>query len=249
MKIVTWNIDRRAPDTWQAEAAVGRIASRAPDIVCLTEAHEGSLNGLHVDGRPGHVLVDRGVLWAREAETERKVLLWSRNPWTDVLKDGELSAIGGAVGGVTETDLGPVRVVGVCIPHHLAWPTGMTPRPKPWSHHVEFLERLEAFLGSLPADHPLVVIGDFNQQAPAAFGLMAARKRFDRTFSGLSMITRGDPSPADDPLIDHVAVGKMLRAKSVHAFSRFTADGKPLSSHPHHEVVVELEAGGVQIFD
>lgn len=242
MKIVNWNIARHAPAKRQAKLMLERIAAEDPDVVCLTEAHEASLASLG-----GHQLAARGVRWSKEAESERKVVLWSRNPWTDPVDVSTVSGIGGAVGGVTETQLGPLRIIGVCIPYWRASPVGLEPRALNWSQHLAFLDGLEDILAVQPDDHPLVVVGDFNQRIPSDWGPHAVRRRLEKAFHGFSMITRGDIAPMDEPTIDHVAVRKLLRAKNVRGLSRLDDAGKALSDH--FGVVVELEAGGVQIFD
>lgn len=242
MKIVNWNIARHAPAKRQAKLILERIAAEEPDVVCLTEAHEASLAPLG-----GHQLAARGVHWSKEAETERKVVLWSRQPWTDPVDVSAISGLGGAVGGVTETPLGPVRLIGVCIPYWRASPVGLEPRAANWAQHLAYLDGLEAVLADQPEDHPLVVVGDFNQRIPSDWGPLAVRRRLEKAFHGFSMITRGDIPPMDEPTLDHVAVRKLLRAKKVRGISRFDDAEKPLSDH--FGVFAELEAGGVQLFD
>jgi endonuclease/exonuclease/phosphatase family metal-dependent hydrolase len=244
MRIVNWNINRNAPQSWQGQTIAARIAELGPDAVCLTEAHQGSLDAL-----PGHVISTAGVSWANDkTASERLVLLWSRTPWRDVAELPQLSAIGGAVSGVTDGPLGPVRVVGLCVPYTQASPVGVEPKIKPWTHHVEFLDLLAPVLAGMRSGPPLVVLGDFNQQEPEKWGLHEARAAFDRAFAHLDIVTKGDVRGMAQPAIDHVAVSHELRGKRVEGFSRMAEKG-PLSDPPHDLIFVELEAGGVQIFD
>ena len=243
MRVLTWNFARHAPKDWQAVTMVERIREEAPDIVCLTEGHEASLADM-----PGHTLSSRGAYWSASLESERKVLLWSKAPWTDVKALPEVSAISGVVSAVTEGPLGPVRVVGVCIPYHMASPFGAEERAKPWSIHVAYLEALAPAVHALrESGPPVMVIGDFNQRVPSEWGVHDVRAKFDHAFAHFDIVTRGDVPGLGEPSIDHIAVTRELRAKTVLGLSRFDADSRPLSDH--FGVFAELEAGGVQIFD
>jgi len=243
MRVLTWNFARHAPASWQADAMVARIGEQSPDMVCLTEAHEASLAAM-----PGHTLSSRGAYWSASAESERKVLAWSKAPWTDVQELTAVSAISGVVCGITEGPLGPVRVVGVCIPYHMASPYGVEERAKPWSIHMAYLDALGPALHALrESGPPVLVIGDFNQRVPSEWGVHEVRAKFDHTFAHFDIVTRGDVPAIGEPSIDHIAVTRELRAKQVVGLPRFDAEGKPLSDH--FGVFVELESGGVQIFD
>lgn len=242
MHIVTWNLNRHAPTSPEGRTLSARIRDEAPDIICLTEAHEGSL-----DGFDGHVLATTGARLSSETGSERKVVLWSKSPWTTPIPLGDVSSLGGAIGATTETPLGAVQVVGVFIPDHLASPAGLEPRAKPWSEHVKFLEALAPALKSLDPALPVVIVGDFNQQVPDMWGLKEIRDAFSGAFGGFDIVTSGDIGPASEAAVDHVAVSPGLRAAKVQGLSRLDANGKALSEH--FGVSVVLEPGVVQIFD
>jgi endonuclease/exonuclease/phosphatase family metal-dependent hydrolase len=243
MHVLTWNFARHAPGGWQTNAMVERIGQLAPDVICLTEAHETSLARM-----PGHTLSSRGSYWSASVDSERKVLLWSKAPWTDAQDLPAISAISGVVSAVTEGPLGPVRVVGVCIPYHMASPFGAEERAKPWSIHMAYLDALAPALHALrESGPPVIVVGDFNQRVPAEWGVHEVRAKFDHAFAHFDIVTRGDVPGIGEPSIDHIAVTRELRAKKVLGLARFDAEGKPMSDH--FGVCAELEAGGVQIFD
>jgi hypothetical protein len=245
MRILNWNFARRTPESWQAGVMVERIRDAAPDIAVLTEAHETSLTLLG-----GHVLSDAGVRWGGETETERKVLLWSKQPWREPTHYAALSAIGGAVSGITETPLGDIRVLGVCTPHNFAAPETMEPRPPLWSQHIAFLEALGQTLEALPPGPPLVIAGNFNQSLPLAWGSWQAHHALVAALSGYPVLTKGDINPLNELTINHIAAGPSLRAGSVRAISRFDSEDKPLSDT--FGVVADLETGGpggVAVFD
>jgi endonuclease/exonuclease/phosphatase family metal-dependent hydrolase len=243
MRVVTWNFARHAPETWQAGVMVERISLLAADVVCLTEGHAASLSAM-----PGHTLSSRGADWQASLETERKVLLWSKAPWRDAQELPTISAVSGVVSAVTEGPLGPVRVVGVCIPYHMASPFGAEERARPWSIHMAYLDALAPVLQALrESGPPVMVIGDFNQRVPEQWGLQEVRTKFNHAFANFDVVSRGDVPDIGEPSIDHIAVTRELRARQVLGLSRFDARERPLSDR--FGVFAELEAGGVQIYD
>jgi hypothetical protein len=248
MRIVNWNIGRRTPGGGEAATLLNRIAALAPDVVCLTEGHAGSLSDLPGAGA-GFVLSDMGASWKGDAEDERKVLLWSRMPWNDVTPLPSLSALGGGVTGVTDTPIGPVRVFGLCAPYHMAWPAVEEERPTPWSLNIAYFQALEAVLKEVDPELPVVLVGDFNQFVPLASGNWEAHHALNAALHGYAVVTRGDVAPTKEQTLDHVAVSNhpRLRATAVQGVDRFDTTGKPLTDQ--FGVLVELEGGGVQIFD
>lgn len=95
----------------------GAVACRDPrgtecDILAVTEGDAGILPA------GGHV-IDAGTDWGyplpKSRPGRRKVLLWSRRPWTPVFDRLQEALPGGRlVAGVTETPVGEVTAVGVC---------------------------------------------------------------------------------------------------------------------------------------
>lgn len=244
MRIVNWNLARHAPGSWQADGLVERIKAASPDLVCVAEAHEGSLSALG-----GHTLSDRGVLWGEEVDSERKVAVWSPNDWTDRLEVPGLSELGGAIIAQTETPLGRMQVVAVCMPYNMAWPkeAGFDQRPPPWSQHLTFLERLTPALQGLDKDIPTVLLGDFNQFVPLNWGSWEAHHALNAALDGLHIVTNGAIDPIGEQTVDHVAISHHLRAGSVEGLSQYTDDGRALSDH--FGLLVKLEAGGVRLID
>jgi len=243
MRILTWNIGRHPPESLQSNVIGARIADEAPDIAVLTEAHSGSL-----DSFAGHVLDDRGVMWGGETESERKVVLWSREPWRDRIFHPELSELGGIISAVTDSDLGPARVIGVCMPYPFAWPRGkgLDKRPPPWSQFIEFAERLAPIVKALDPGMPAVIAGDFNQTFPIATGSWQAHHKLKSALGRFGIITQGDIASVDEPLLCHVAVNPQLRGTGVRGIDRFSA-GKALSDHSG--IVAEIGIGGIATFD
>lgn len=244
MKILTWNLARHAPDSWQGEEIERRILEAKAEIVCATEAHAGSLDRLE-----GHVLSDAGVRWGEELATERKVLAWSAREWTKQVSVGQLSETGGAVCAQTSTTLGNVQVVAVCMPYHMAWPRERSPevRPAPWSEHLAFLDALKGFLTQLDDDLPTILVGDFNQYDPLNWGSWDAHHALNDALGRLNIVTKGTIEPVGEQTVDHVAVSPHLRADAISSLDRYTDDGRALSDH--FGVLVTLQAGGTRLVD
>lgn len=110
VRIVLWNIAWRRRPSPAGRVIADIIGQHTPDLVCLTEAHTNFLP----DGHLIHAGADHGY---PRKEGRRKLLLWSRRPWADIddLGDERLPP-GRFVAGVTDTQLGPLRMIGVCVP-------------------------------------------------------------------------------------------------------------------------------------
>ena len=111
LRIGTWNTNWAKPGTERGRCVAKRLAAPGCDLLCVTEGYAGILPA------SGH-LIDAGSDWGyAAAEGRRKVLLWSKRPWFDVDPVGSDALPGGRfVAATTETVLGLLSVVGVCIP-------------------------------------------------------------------------------------------------------------------------------------
>lgn len=227
LQIVNWNIERQAPDKRRAKIMMERISAISPQLVCLTEAFEGSTAALG-----GYEISTRGVAWSKEAPAERKVVLWSRNPWTDKDNDeAETLRSGAYVAATTDTPIGAVRVIGVCIPYSFASPFGLTPRSRPWSEQLKFLEGLKQVVANREFAIPVVVIGDFNQFAPRIWGSKAASAALEEALGSLTICTIGIIDSINRPTVDHVALSQNLKAQSITGIDEFDDNGRKLSDH------------------
>ncbi|QPC89720.1 endonuclease/exonuclease/phosphatase family protein [Mesorhizobium sp. INR15] len=222
-----WNIERQPSSKRQARTMIERVAAHSPDVVCLTEAFEGSTADLG-----GFEIAAKGVSWSNEAAKERKVVLWSREPWSDIDSIGnrELRS-GGFMAGTTRTRLGEIRVVGVCVPYHMASPMGVAPRSPAWSQQVSFLNGLKQVVASRNSELPIVVIGDYNQFVPRIWGSKAASLALLEALDGLSVCTGGQLQIVDRPAIDHVALSPELQSLSVQGIDEHDTEGRKLSDH------------------
>jgi endonuclease/exonuclease/phosphatase family metal-dependent hydrolase len=173
-------------------------------------------------------------------EGRRKVLLWSRAPWRDVDDLGDPALPGGRfVAGTTDTPVGEVRVLGVCIPWRDAHVrTGRRDRAG-WEDHLTYLTHLGPLLRREAAEHThLVVAGDYNQRIPRRGQPERVADALEQAFRGLEVVTAGVRCEGRS-LIDHVAVNGGLVARAVETLPR--ADGLGRLSD-HDAVVVELRA-------
>ena len=110
-RIGTWNTEWAKLGTARGNRVSAALAEPDCDVLCATEGYAEILPS------GGHI-IDAGPDWGyRITEGRRKVLLWSKRPWSVVDPAGsEELPSGRLVAGITQTDLGPLVVVGVCIP-------------------------------------------------------------------------------------------------------------------------------------
>ena len=199
----------------------------APDVVCLTEAHVGLLS------RHGHTIHSQPDYGYTIKGGRRKVVLWSREPWEQVDDSGVDSMPPGRfVAGVTQTSLGRVTIVGVCIP----WFGSRTEswresgRKKRWEDHRQYLAGLAEVLARAPAKH-LIVVGDFNQtMGPGSRAPSELQSALRRTFaSGMTVRTAGLAFEGRMS-IDHLASSNDLAVESLGVISNLHDRGR-LSDH------------------
>lgn len=239
MIVVNWNV-HWASAPWRTTEIRRRIHAHDPEIVCLTETHCGFLEG-------GHTITSRGDYGYGHHVSRRKVLLWSRRPWraVDDLGDDELPP-GRFVSGVTETSLGEVTVIGVCVPWKNSRVTNEdgARRLRPWEDHERYLERLPGVLAQAPVEW-LVLMGDFNQTIGESgrrrSGAAADRAALLRRAlpAGVTMATEDFAHEGRKP-IDHIAIGTALCSGGIEPISN-QFENRRLSDHAFGLAVVATE--------
>ncbi|MEO9969674.1 MAG: endonuclease/exonuclease/phosphatase family protein [Hyphomonadaceae bacterium] len=225
IRVVNWNIERRGPHTWQAASLISEIADLHPDLVCLTEAHEVSLDALG-----GHVISHVGYRSAHKKPSERLVLLWSSAPWQPLVIPESLQYLGGLIGGVTNLDGQEMLCIGLCIPYHMA-KLASEEKTRPWHHHKTFLKQVAPWLRTQIGERPIIVVGDFNQRIPRKYGSREAYDLLMQALDPFEIITRGELAPLGELTIDHIGLNGGFRAARIEARSRFGHDGRPRSDH------------------
>ena len=199
LRIGTWNTNWAKPGTERGRCVAKSLAAPGCDLLCVTEGHAGILPA------GGH-LIDAGPDWGyTTAEGRRKVLLWSKRPWSGVDTVGSDALPGGRfVTGTTETVLVPLSVVGVCIPWRDAHVrTGRKDRTG-WQDHESWLSGF-ATLPWRQARARTIVLGDFNQRIPRRRQPVRVYQAMRDAFSGFCFATAGEIAGTAEGSIDHIA--------------------------------------------
>jgi endonuclease/exonuclease/phosphatase family metal-dependent hydrolase len=159
LRVVTWNVQWRQTNSRAAKLIRERIWKLNPDVICLTEAAADFLN------EPGHVIASDPDYGYPQKGTRRKVLLWSKLPWKDVDQRGHPDLPPGRfVAGTTDTPVGELLFMGVCIPWSQAHVAGGRRDRRPWEEHTRYLDALGELLQA--QTEGVILTGDFNQAIP-----------------------------------------------------------------------------------
>ena len=159
-------------------------------------------------------------------------MLWSREPWAEVDDIGiESMPPGRFVSGVTQTSVGKIRVVGLCIP----WfgsrtePRRGQERKLRWEDHAQYLAGLTEVLGQGSSEQ-LIVMGDFNQiVGPGSRAPLELQSALHEAFQGMT-ITTSDLAFQGRRSIDHIALSADLTTESVCAISNIHGERR-VSDH------------------
>lgn len=227
VRIGTWNTNWAVPNRARGRLVSGILAEAQCDVLCVTEGSAGLLP------RQDHI-IDAGEDWGYPLRNKdrRKVLLWSRHPWDE--KDCFSSAgfpEGRIVKGVTETPIGPLTVIGVCIPWRDAHVNGGRKDRTRWQDHQIWLEAFER-LPCRNVTERTVVLGDFNQRIPRCGAPIRVYEALRRAFATFEIPTAG-ALPGDPGLaIDHIAhTPDLERTDSFAIWPRRNSDDESLSDH------------------
>ena len=227
LRVVNWNVQWATPRSERSPEILRRIAEHDPEIICLTETDCRLLCG-----RGGYA-ISAGSYWGQSvANNRRKVLLWSRQPWTDVDCVGSKALPPGRfISGATETSAGVVKVIGVCIPYGMANVLFGTKASRPWQDHEQYLNGLSELL-TVPPPTPTIVLGDFNQSLAGRSSVPRhLREKLRCTLPSNMTIATAQLNCNGKSAIDHIAISDNLAAKSTAAISHLRQDAKPLSDH------------------
>lgn len=197
MRLLTWNLERKKPTSPTGRVGVDHLFGQAPDVMVLTESR------LSFPAGDGYLVASES--WGDD--DERKVVMWSRAPWTDVDMAGAAALPPGRfVAATTDTDAGPVRVFGVCISWHMANVRYGNRNRRPWEDHIAYCHALGDLVEQADAAIPLVVAGDFNQRVPAKSPESAHAVALERSLASLELLTTETVAGVEKPGIDHIAV-------------------------------------------
>ena len=227
IRIGTWNTEWARPATARGGIISEKLAVSGCDVVCVTEGFAEILP----DG--GHV-IDAGKDWGYPIHKgRRKVLLWSRQPWTphiDAVGSAELPK-GRFVAGITETLSGAcLTVVGVCIPWSGAHVRTGRKNRRLWQDHEAWLAGFEKLRTRIPESRT-IVLGDFNQRIPRKRVPVRVHEALQRAFVDFDFATEEVCVSGGSTLIDHVAHTSDLTRSSIGIWNRECAGGTRLSDH------------------
>ena len=227
MTLINWNVQWATPRSQRTPEIRRRISGHSPDVICLTETDVELLSP------DGHVICSQADYGYPLTKNRRKVMLWSREPWerVDDLGNGDMPP-GRYVSGVTQTPVGEVTVIGICIP----WRGCRTEkrrgseRKRIWEDHASYLECLSELLKGV-RDTPVIVTGDFNQR----IGQGRSVPRYLRSALQDAMpehmtIATSALGHRGRRAIDHIAIGWEFATESLNVISNVDG-GRKLSDH------------------
>lgn len=236
LNLANWNVDLHKSKSENARSEIRkRIEFHAPEIICLTEGRFGLLPQ---EGDTIHSQLDEHTIRKSMEDEWRKVFLWSRNPWKSMDDLGDKSLrCGRFVSGVTETSLGEVTVVGICIPWHES-PRRGSGVPH-WKHHRQYSEILR---GVLKEAHEkvfgkrLIIMGDFNhylepQRRPSSSKRAQARSALEKAIPEDMTIVTKDLKFEGKRGVDHIVLSEDLVAECRDTISNIHSSPKELSDH------------------
>ncbi|RWP38535.1 MAG: endonuclease/exonuclease/phosphatase family protein [Mesorhizobium sp.] len=233
MKVLCWNAQWHRASSPQGAVLRDRLLAAKAEIVCCPEAHKDFLPD------EWHGIFSRPDTGYAIKPGRRKVTLWSQQPWDaiDDLGSADLPP-GRFVRATTNTSLGPVHVIGVCVP----WPDahvsdGRQDRQR-WEDHILYLRALQPILKAVEQDTPTVLIGDFNQSMPRRRAPQRAYEQLRAMLGDFKVWTKGEIAGLDTLPLCHIA-GSRLAATKVTGFSRWH-DGRRLSDHDGLDVALAL---------
>ena len=227
LRVVNWNVEWATPSSWRTTEILSRLAQHVPELVCLTETHDGLLS------QHGHAICSQPDYGYTVKEDRRKVMLWSREPW-DQVDDVGIDSMppGRFVSGVTQTSLGEVAVIGICIP----WfgsrtePSRKVERKLRWEDHEQYLAGLTEILGRAGAKR-LIAMGDFNQaMGPGGRAPPQLRSALGKAFSPSMRIVTSDIVFQGRESIEHIALSVDWTVRSLGVISNIH-ERRKLSDH------------------
>ena len=252
LKIGNWNVEWAAKRSQRTQYIQSILRSLDADILCVTEGFS-----FHMPDDQ-HILKSEPSGTAMDARGGHKVMLWSKNRWTNTDTFGSADLPEGRfVSGITKTPIGEVRVIGVVVPyaHYRTGEKWAEKRQKYNQGKERYLHALHAILSERQYTGKTIIVGDFNLTVPSADKkrLNAIDKLFKQVFTNWHVPT-GQPnipifSPiqkqalaSDKHIIDHLAHTPDMEATSVWRWHRFHEDGIRLSDH--NSIFVSLTTRG-----
>ncbi|TDT14607.1 endonuclease/exonuclease/phosphatase family metal-dependent hydrolase [Ilumatobacter fluminis] len=222
MRVATWNLEWAVPGTERHGGALRQLESVDADIVVTTE------DSLH-DWEPYPHRVDGGADWGyRFVDGRRKVIAWSRSPWSDVEVVERGACRGRFVRARTVAHGVDVQVLAVCIPWRDAHVRSGRRDRTGWDEHLEFCEELGNQIDATTAEGPTIVAGDFNQRIPRGSQPLRVAEALADCLGQVTVATSGEQQAGR--LIDHIAVSRHFAVEAVQSWPN-QIDGHRLTDH------------------
>lgn len=224
MICLNWNTRWAESGSQRGKLIRDTIRRLDPDVMCLTEST------LSMVPKTGHSILSSPDYGYPNNGTRRKVLLWSKTPWSGIDLIGSPQMPGGRfVSGTTKG----VRFIGICIPWKDAHVrTGRLDRT-PWEDHLAYLAGLASVVKRHDCSEvPLCVIGDYNQPIPRVRQpIRVAEALADVLDDQLIVATSGMLDPEGRSIIDHFAHSRGSCVEIAEIVPRNTLDGIELTDH------------------
>lgn len=225
LTVATWNLEWSQPDSPRGRAIRNMLATSGTDVICATEASIANLP------EGGHILEAEADYGYPLKPGRRKVILWSKHEFVDTDAIGHPDLPSGRFAAATlNSPIGPVQMIGVCIPWtdaHVR--TGRRDR-KRWEDHLAYLRALQAMLVGEHAT-PTILLGDFNQTIPRWRQPLEAANALNDVLDGrLTPLTMNLTDTEGSRAIDHVCHTSDLSGQLVGILPK-SLDGVRLSDH------------------
>ncbi len=225
LSIVNWNIEWAKPNTKKGGIIKQKINEHTPDILCLTETYRDFL------GEKGYSIFAHSDYGYRNSTGKHKVALWSKNKWENVsVMDNYNLPSGRIVSGTTQTSIGKLNVLGVCIPWKNAHVSTGYKNKKSWEEHLNYLRGLQKVLEHDVFRSDTIIIGDFNQEIPRKYSPSEAYNELLKTFESYNLITEGYIDGINKQTIDHIYCSNDMEGQNIFGINHID-NGLKLSDH------------------
>ena len=190
VKISCWNSDWATPSSKRGKFFIEQFDS---DIICLTEGYENLLP------KDGYTISSHEDYGYKTKNGRRKVILWSKDKWTDIDQVGSNKIPSGRfISGITNG----IRIIGICIPWRFAHVSSGRKDRKPWEDHLSFIQNLSF------SNQKTIILGDFNQNIPK-------KNQPEIAFSSLMKLIEGFNLLTTNMGLDHIVISNDLKAESI----------------------------------
>jgi len=190
LEISCWNTEWATPNSKRGKFFHDQFNS---DVICVTEGYESLLP------KNGYLISSNENYGYKIINGRRKVILWSKNQWSDIDQLGSNDIPSGRY--IAGTTMG-IRFIGICIPWRFAHvSTGRKDR-KPWEDHISFIKGLSI------NDKNTILLGDFNQNIPR-------RNQPEDAYEYLSNLIKGMTLLTSNMALDHIVISNNLKGLDI----------------------------------